>query len=73
MSQNSPTVHLVTQRTRVPVCTLLPAQARQALLSAGIDMQAINAAHRYARAVCPQHFNMGDDSLSVKEPKPPGV
>lgn len=69
MSTNSPTIHCVAQRAVGQVCKLLPAQARQALLSAGTSMQAINAAHRFARAMCPQHFNMDDTSFSVKEPK----
>jgi len=53
----------------VQVSTLLPPQARNELVSAGNakDMVAINAAHRYARAMHPEHFQMDDDSHAVKE------
>jgi len=63
------TIH--TAKPPVQVSTLLPPQARNELVSAGKakDMVAINAAHRYARSMHPEHFNMADDSYAVKEPR----
>jgi len=53
----------------IQVSTLLPPQARAALVAAGKDQLLINAAHRYARSMHPEFFNMADDSYSVKEPR----
>ncbi len=63
------TIH--TAKPPIQVSTLLPPQARNELVSAGIarDMVAINAAHRYARMIHPEHFQMDDLSYSVKEPR----
>ncbi len=62
---------IYTMNKRNEISTLLPPQARMALVEAGRaqDMVAINAAHRYARAAHPEHFNMGDDSHATKEPR----
>ncbi len=61
------TIH--TSKQPVLVSTLLPPQARSELVSAGNakDMVAINEAHRYARAMHPECFQMDDDSHAVKE------
>jgi len=53
----------------VPVCALLPPMAAAALVAAGKDMDAINAAHRYAMAMHPEYFQMDDLSYAVKVPK----
>ena len=67
------TIH--TAKPPVQIRTLLPPQARSELVSAGNahDMVAINAAHRYARAMHPECFQMDDDSHAVKEPRTTGV
>ncbi len=61
------TIH--TAKQPVKVSTLLPPQARNELVAAGKDQLLINAAHRYARAMHPECFQMDDDSYSAKEPK----
>ena len=53
---------------RKEVSTLLPQHVREMLTKAS-GMSEINAAHRYARALCPRFFNMEDDSHAVREPK----
>jgi len=53
----------------VPVCTLLPPMAAAALVAAGRDMALINAAHRYARAMHPEYFQMDDKSYAVQVPR----
>ena len=53
----------------VPVCTLLPPMAAAALVAAGRDTDAINAAHRYARAMHPEYFQMDDKSYAVQVPR----
>ena len=54
---------------RNEISTLLPPQARQALVDAGRahDMVAINAAHRYARAMHPEFFNPDDNSYCLSD------
>ena len=56
---------------RNEISTLLPPQARMALVEAGRaqDMRMIDAAHRYARDMHPEHFNMDDKSYAVTEPR----
>jgi len=39
------------------------------LRQAGKDMDAINAAHRYARAMHPEYFQMDDKSYAVQVPR----
>jgi len=53
----------------VQVCTLLPPMAAAALVAAGRDMALINAAHRYARAMHPEYFQMDDKSYAVQVPR----
>ena len=64
-------MHTTSNKPAREVCQLLPPQARMALVSAGRnkDMVAINAAHRYARAMHPKFFNPDDNSYSIRERK----
>lgn len=54
---------------KIEVSTLIPPLARQQLIEAGRskDMVAINAAHRYARAMHPRLFDMDDKSFAVSK------
>ncbi len=62
---------IYTMNRRNEISTLLPPQARMALVESGRarDAHMIDAAHRYARAAHPEHFQMEDDSHSVREPR----
>lgn len=71
VAQSHPQKMIHTPKPKIEQSTLLPIQARKALVEAGKakDLAAINAAHRYARAMHPEFFRTDDDSQAVKEPK----